>query len=343
MDKANRFSGNFYSNKNEKKFEMYHNDDLFNECYGGLQPLRKSYLGYFMSTDDQNRFEDNMFHNEFSERIIQNDFQKNFYKFDFEPLTLRNLENPFEESFNFNLEYTIPNMAHSYPKNELTYDFGLSPNSKKCFSTDNLFESKHEEQNIPQKVTGQEHLTAKEKLKQLSVIPVHQVTPNKKLEERKSKCSNSSESVDSAKLKRLIQCLSKTKGVDKSQIDEEIVARTVEFGQQKVAESLNIPYRRYKSILNKVGIKTNAGRKIKNLRFETELVDWALSIKVTGEVLTRKMIKDKAVELINMFVKDGESSLKKINLSKGWLDKFIKRHQEIRDYLTSQKGKKIST
>lgn len=161
-----------------------------------------------------------------------------------------------------------------------------------------------------------------------------------KVEERKSSSSSSPISVDPAKLEKLLRCLNKTRGVDKSQIDESIVAKTIELGQQKVADSLNIPYRRYKSILNKVGIRTTAGRKVKNLQFETKLVEWAMEIKEMDQILTRKMVKDKAGEFIKEFIKQGEVSLRKIRLSKGWLDKFVKRHPEIKEYLTSQKGKK---
>lgn len=161
-----------------------------------------------------------------------------------------------------------------------------------------------------------------------------------KVEERKSSSSCSPLSVDPIKLEKLIKCLTKTKGVNKDQIDSEIVARTVEFGQQKVAKSLHIPYRRYKSILNKVGIKTSAGRKVKNLNFENLLVEWSLKFKYEKKVLTRKMIKDKAEILIKELIAEGDVSLRKIRLSKGWLDKFVKRHQEIKEHLTSQKGKK---
>jgi len=76
------------------------------------------------------------------------------------------------------------------------------------------------------------------------------------------------------------------------------------------------------------------------LQLESELVEWALKIKDAGLVLTRKMIRDKASEFSNELSIDGESSSKKVSLSKGWLDKFVKRHEEIKDYLTSQKGKK---
>jgi hypothetical protein len=53
------------------------------------------------------------------------------------------------------------------------------------------------------------------------------------------------------------------------------------------------------------------------------------------------MIKDKAENLIPLLVAEGDNSLKILRLSKGWLDKFIKRHAEIKNYITSQKGKKI--
>lgn len=103
---------------------------------------------------------------------------------------------------------------------------------------------------------------------------------------------------------------------------------------------LNIPYRRYKSILGKVGIKSSAGRKIKNTNFEIKLVEWANSIKFNSSILTRNMLKNKATSIANQLIESGDSSLRKVRLSKGWLDKFVKRHPEIKDYLTSQKGKK---
>jgi hypothetical protein len=140
---------------------------------------------------------------------------------------------------------------------------------------------------------------------------------------------------DYEKLSHLIQCLKKTKGVDKTQIDETLIARNIKYGQEKVAQQLRIPYRRYKSILNKWGIITTAGRKVKNLNLELQLVKWAMEHKSTGQMLTRKMIKDMAIE---MSQEEGNSTT--TNLSKGWLDKFVKRHEEIKIYLTSQKGRK---
>lgn len=159
--------------------------------------------------------------------------------------------------------------------------------------------------------------------------------PSPKVEDKKSASSIQIE-VDSEKLTKLLNCLEKSKGVDKTQIDENIVARTVEFGQEKIAQQLNIPYRRYKSILNKCQIKTTAGRKVNNLKLENDLVEWALKIKDAGVILTRKMIRDKATKLYH----EDSTSTKKVNLSKGWLDKFVKRHEDIKEYLTSQKGKK---
>lgn len=147
-------------------------------------------------------------------------------------------------------------------------------------------------------------------------------------------------SCDSTMLQKLIEILRRSKGVNMDKVDNSIVSRTIEFGQEKVASELNIPYRRYKSMLNKVGIKTSAGRKVNNLQLETKLVEWALTIRENSQLLTRKMIKDKALNIIKEITSSRDVSLKETRLSKGWLDKFVKRHQSISEYITSQKGKK---
>ena len=174
----------------------------------------------------------------------------------------------------------------------------------------------------------------------LEKLPLNVSLP--KLEDKNSSNSFiiSPKSIDPEKLSNLLKCLSKTKGVNKDEISEDLVEKTIEFGQQKVAEQLCIPYRRYKSILNKVGIKTTAGRKVQNLKLETALANWAMEMKYTGTTLTRKMIQNKAAEIIKNLISQGDSSLEKVRLSKGWLDKFVKRHEEIKEYLTSQKGRK---
>lgn len=341
MENTNNFRGRSNLYKTEKNtYEVYHSNNPFYGSYEGIHPSRRLY-NCFPSTDEPNRLEPSMFHEEFSDRMIPNYAQKNDFKFEYNPFQFKDLEDNFEEPYNFNLEFCVPEMANSYPKEELTSFDLTSPNN--FHSADYLFEK---ENNIDhQKVeTHQEALgVAKKPKPDFENIPDFKISAQNillKKEEKKSMRSISPKSVDSTKLQRLMQCLSRSKGVNKSQIDEDIVARTVEFGQQKVAEALNIPYRRYKSILNKVGIKTSAGRKVNNFRLETELVDWAASIKASGKVLTRKMIKDKAAALIKALIKDGEISLRKVRLSKGWLDKFVKRHEEIKEYLTSQKGKK---
>jgi hypothetical protein len=156
---------------------------------------------------------------------------------------------------------------------------------------------------------------------------------SQKVEDNKSSCTQIEVSL--GKISHLIKCLKKTKGVDKTQIDENLIARNIKSGQEKVAQQLWIPYRRYKSILNKWGVRTTAGRKVKNLNLELKLIKWAMEHKSSGKILTRKMIKDMAFE---MSEEEGKSSA--TNLSKGWLDKFVKRHEEIKVYLTSQKGRK---
>ncbi|CAI2370079.1 unnamed protein product [Moneuplotes crassus] len=173
-------------------------------------------------------------------------------------------------------------------------------------------------------------------LKEKSIIKI----PTCGMKVKSQTSSSTPRSVDSIKLSTLLKFLAKTRGVDKSMISEDIVDRTIELGQQKVAEQLQIPYRRYKTILSKAGIKTIAGRKVQNLKLETKLVEWCLQAKSTQKVLSRKMIQRQAIALQKNFIKKGEKSLEKVKFSKGWLDKFVKRHEQIREYVTSQKRKK---
>jgi len=167
-----------------------------------------------------------------------------------------------------------------------------------------------------------------------------EISKSQEWERKESSDPSSPVTVDPEKLAKLLSSLSKTRGVNQLKIDEHIVDRTVEFGQQKIADELNIPYRRYKSILNKWGIKTTAGRKVQNLRLETQLVDWATTVKSSSKILTRKMIKDKGAEILQQLTSQGDETVERVRLSKGWLDKFVKRHEDIKNYLTSQKGKK---
>jgi hypothetical protein len=85
-------------------------------------------------------------------------------------------------------------------------------------------------------------------------------------EENNIKESSQDSLYTSDQLDSLIQYLTKSKGVNLDEIDRDLVDNTIEFGQKEIAKRLNIPYRRYKSILNKVGIKTNAGRKNKKFK-----------------------------------------------------------------------------
>ena len=61
--------------------------------------------------------------------------------------------------------------------------------------------------------------------------------------------------------------------VNLSKVDDGILSRTFTFSQKSVAEQLNIQFRKFKSILNKLGIKINAGRKINSPTFENELIE----------------------------------------------------------------------
>lgn len=171
------------------------------------------------------------------------------------------------------------------------------------------------------------------------ITPIVEV-PSPEVADKVNSSSGTPRSVDPEKLSKLFKCLKKTKGIDHDMITEDLIERTMELGQQRIAEQLQIPYRRYKSILNKVGIKTIAGRKVQNQKLESVLVEWALQVKSTGKMLTRKMVQTQAAVFQKDLINQGEKSLEKVRLSKGWLDKFLKRHEEIKCYLTSQKGKK---
>lgn len=297
----------------------------------------KSGINYFESEEDRNKYDNQVINSGYSKF---EEVQKLDYKFNFGLHPFKEIDQSFDFLYNFNQEIIFPDQALSY-EDELTIqlDFSMSP---RCLSADAKIQK--EENNPREKAFNdtkmcQNNFFHARKDEEFRPNLFHKIS-SQKVEERKGSGSSTPLSVDSAKLQKLLKCLNKTKGIDKSQIDEDIVARTIEFGQQKVAESLNIPYRRYKSILNKVGIKTSAGRKVNNLQFETQLVEWAIHTKNSGKILTRKMLKDRASLIIKELILAGESSLRKFNLSKGWLDKFVKRHEEIKEYLTSQKGKK---
>lgn len=257
---------------------------------------------------------------------------------DFDITYAHQAKNEFDNYFNFfELDSTSPR-SKSFANNNFNQEFIFDKNDNSYAWRSDLdsgvIEAKKQAAANAKKV---ESLPA-EDFKALSK-PMVKIELSK-ISERKSSSASSPIHVDPEKLSKLFKCLSKTKGVDKDMITEDIVERTIEFGQQKIAEQLKIPYRRYKSILNKVGIKTIAGRKVQNLKLESHLVEWSLKIKACGQILTRKMIHNQAAVFQQDLVKQGDKSLEKVRLSKGWLDKFVKRHEDIRSYLTSQKGKK---
>jgi len=281
-----------------------------------------------------------MFLDDFAFKNTHQEGQNFECKFEFGPQLIKDSRDFIEDPFNFALEFSSPEDVRSY-QNELNFEFDLSA-SPKYYTCDLKKDSLKKNEGDKyihldaNKAQNSQQITKFEEIKQL---------PEKKVDVQlisydKSSSYSSQASCDSIRLEKLIKYLSKSKGVNSNKIDGSIVARTIEFGQQKIADELNIPYRRYKSILNKVGIKTNAGRKVKNLQLESELVDWATKIKESNHLLTRKMIREKASRIIKELVEAGDASLKKIRLSKGWLDKFVRRHQVISDYITSQKGKK---
>lgn len=262
------------------------------------------------------------------------------YNFSFDLNPQKAAQDAFEFAFDLPLECNFPELARSY-ENELTFevDFSVSP---RCLSQE--VGSKPSTAKVQRNGEKAAHrANVHPKIGEFSGADESFEFINNhrnKYEERKSSSSCSPISFDDAKVQKLLKCLKKTKGVNHKLIDEEIISKTIELGQQKVAELLSIPYRRYKSILGKVGIKSSAGRKIKSTNFEIKLVEWAYSIKSSSSILTRKMIHEEAIRIIEQLIKQGESNLKKVRLSKGWLDKFIKRHPDIKEYLTSQKGKK---
>lgn len=315
------------------------------DMFKASQYNQRAHFNIFEQCDESNKMSNCMFLDEFPSQNITNNELANDYKFEFGPCNLKDSKLNFEDPFNFNFEYESPEEVLSYQP-ELLNEFELSNVSPKQLSYDHVYyqklaERKNQEGQIELgEIDNEIQIPTLEELKNLNEKAVDMSPFDSNLLDSRGENPFSQISCDSAKLEELIKCLSKSKGVNKQQISNDIVARTIEFGQKKVADELNIPYRRYKSILNKVGIKTNAGRKIKNLQLETKLIDYAIEIKEAQLILTRSMIKDQASNIITELVDSGDVSLKKIRLSKGWLDKFIKRHEIISNYITSQKGKK---
>lgn len=341
-----------------KSLKSHQNEEIKGQdknSYSGLFEIPQPSLNFFAGSSSKSihyDFERNWF--DASEAIRQENWlfseENSFrtirenqgleYNFNFDLNPQKATQNNYELAFNLPLEWNFPELARSY-ENELTFDVDFSA-SPRCLSQDVGHNAKTAKgMKFADKIEKRTKIHPK--IGEISganesfdMFGNHQ----NKLEERKSSSSCSPISYDEEKLQKLIQCLKKTKGANLKCIDEDIISKTVEFGQQKVAEMLKIPYRRYKSILGKVGIKSSAGRKIKSTNFEVKLVEWAFSIKSSSSILTRKMIHDQAIDIINQLIEQGENSLRKVRLSKGWLDKFIKRHPDIKDYLTSQKGKK---
>lgn len=310
-------STQFINNNNNQDTDIQFDDSF--------RFYEKHSLNYFdQEFEDREKYENQLLTGEYRAKYEDAE-QRPLFNFGFPSFKVE--DDLFADPFNFELDYQLAPKACS-DEDGLTLKL-MSLDSPRCKSAD-LFTIDKKNREMNNKPLNKKQSKA--------LLPVQ--NSSDKVEEKKSSNSSSPLSVDPIKLQKLLKCLNKTKGVDKTQIDEDIVARTIEFGQQKVADSLHIPYRRYKSILNKVGIKTCAGRKVKNLNFENLLAEWSLKVKDQSNLLTRKMIKDKAEELIKELIAEGDLSLRKIRLSKGWLDKFVKRHVEIKDYLTSQKGKK---
>ena len=342
-----------YNNKNEgnndtsssKKIQLYLPTPQEHEInYGtNFSFYQRQNMNEFGSYFGHDKFELAMLEDEYSNKCIAQNIEP---KFTFEQLPKNEIHDELIGFSGFGSIANSPN--NTFAKGDLSNYFEdfKDLEDPMCHSAD---EKKQSSKKIEEIVKEMDEIKEIMKSESQSICNPQLMNPKKnnhtKIEEKKSMSSYSPASYDSAKLLELQSCLMKTRGVKKSEIDESIVERTKELGQQKVAEQLHIPYRRYKSILNKVGIKTNAGRKVKSLHFESMLVEWACRIKLSGEMLTRKMIKDKATQIKEELTgtdkeKLSVNSLKKVNLSKGWLDKFIKRHQEIKDYLTSQKGRK---
>ena len=321
--------------QNTENYQNYFDSSVF-----GLRPS----LGCFGPFDENPKITSSIFLNDFEFKNIHTDEVKDEIKFKFDPEPSKDARDLLENPFNFNFEYELPEVAKSY-NDEFSFDFELTPSEQKFHSFDdkkiiNLKDANKIGSNLKEIYSEKQKQVGQiEELKEpMFDTSLSNFMPSNVHGRALSPASDFS--FDSNKLRELTEILKKSKGVNKDKINDEIISRTVEFGQQKVAEELNIPYRRYKSILNKIGIKTIAGRKVNNLQLETNLVGWSLEIKEANKLLTRKMISEKATNIIRELSSSGDVSLKKTRLSKGWLDKFVKRHPNIADYITSQKGKK---
>ena len=340
--KANEFSSS------KQLDDIQNNVEDFPDLFEAPSIQNRSNLNPFEAFDDHHKMANSMFGDAFASSSIKLDVPNNDYKFDFGPSLFKEPREFLDDPFNFNLEYEAPENERSYQYQfEMDLEFQLSDTPsyfswgnkvpEKAYKLVKSMQKDHFQQSIYQNEEPVNRHVEEIKHSVLENDAFHQLG-HSFYDNRSS--PKSEYSWNSEKLEQLIRCLTKSKGVNKQKIDNDIVARTVEFGQQKIADELNIPYRRYKSILNKVGIKTSAGRKVKNLKLETQLVEWSLKIKESNKLLTRKMIKDQASKIIKELILSGDTSLKKIRLSKGWLDKFVRRHPTLAKYITSQKGKK---
>jgi hypothetical protein len=301
----------FAQDKNEYDLDNLQGNALtFEEGFNS--PVRPS-MNLFEIYEDKEKY-DNALGRSILDRNQSDKFNKNV-DFEINPFCSQGVD--WLDLFNF-FDLEIPvGKARTYD-NELTFNYDISL-KEKWFSDDlNVLSTLN--------VKRSRKIAKKNKLSKfhLNMIKnsnddLQSMLSSVKVEDNKSSCTQIEVSLE--KISNLIQCLKKTKGVDKTQIDENLIVRNIKCGQVKVAQQLWIPYRRYKSILNKWGIKTTAGRKVKNLNLELQLVKWAMEHKSSGEILTRKMIKDMAIQ---MSEEEGKSSAS--NLSKGWLDKFVKRH-----------------
>lgn len=96
------------------------------------------------------------------------------------------------------------------------------------------------------------------------------------------------------------------------------VEMAMKNGCKAAAHRLNVPLKSLKRWM-KVGCerKKGGGRKTKDPLMEKRLYDWYIDMKNAGQLVTAKMIKEKAMELTNCsdFI-----------ASKGWLDKFKVRY-----------------
>ena len=244
-----------------------------------------------------------------------------------------------EPSFNFPLEYSFPELIRSFKNEESAwFEFTDSP---KCKSQDEIYAMKSKSNKDAHVQELEDRIKSATGLNTvLNTVNLDLAKLNRNDNINKLSLSTPVSSVSEEKLKSLLEYLRKTKGVNIDYVNDDIISKTIEFGQRKTAGLLNIPFRRYKSILSRVGIRSNAGRKIKSWKFEEELALWAIQIKNKNQILTRSMIMDKANKIMNVMIDKNESKLKANRLSKGWLDKFLKRHSEIKGWITSQKGKK---